>query len=244
MKYAVLSDVHSNWEALSAALKEIGKSGVDYILYLGDTVGYNADPDKCTEKISEIADYIVRGNHDKAVAGLMGIDYFNSIARKAVLWTKNNTSTENLRVLRDFPAGPLLIKKRYLICHGSPMDEDRYIMSYLDIDESFKYMDSNFPSADICFFGHTHVPLIYEENTGLVKLRERVVLDPSKRYLINPGSVGQPRDHNPPGSFGIFDDKKYVYRYLRFSYPISITQDKIIRAGLPEELALRLNAGY
>ena len=243
MKYAVLSDIHSNWEALSSAEKEIKKYDVDYIVCLGDAVGYNADPNRCLEEITGLADFMVRGNHDKAVAGLMSIDYFNSMAREAVQWTRTHISLKNLAILKKLPAGPLLVNDRYLICHGSPMDEDRYIITYTDINEIFFYINRYFKDTGICFFGHTHVPLVFEENSGLLDLKPEIQLDPSKRYLINPGSVGQPRDGSSKASLGVFDNEKYVYRYVRFDYPVDITQRKVIEAGLPRALAVRLYSG-
>jgi diadenosine tetraphosphatase ApaH/serine/threonine PP2A family protein phosphatase len=133
---------------------------------------------------------------------------------------------------------------RYLICHGSPIDEDLYITGRADVDRSFSFLHKTAEDIRICFYGHTHVPYIIEENGSALTPPERYPLDPEHGYLINPGSVGQPRDRVPLAAFGLFDDEEMVYYQYRVPYPIETAQRKIIAAGLPRKLAERLGAGW
>ncbi|MBN1835200.1 MAG: metallophosphoesterase family protein, partial [Spirochaetales bacterium] len=217
------------------------------VLYLGDAVGYNADPNDCVTRILDMADAVIRGNHDKTVASADNLEWFNEVAREAILWTRDTLVPENLRRLGEIPAGPLEVLERYLICHGSPMDEDLYITRQRDVQKSFDFMRRRFPKARICFFGHTHVPLLIEEGGEAVAPAAQNVLRPDRRYLINPGSVGQPRDRDPRAAFGILesgDDGEAVFRQYRVEYPLERTQAKIRAAGLPAMLAERLELGW
>ncbi len=244
MIYGIISDIHSNFDAFRVVYNRLSALNVDKVICLGDIVGYNAEPDKCVERVFKIADYIVRGNHDKAVAGLIDIAYFNDVARDAVLWTRKNISSSNLERLKSIEKGPLLIENKYVICHGSPVDEDRYIFTERLVREAFDYLDKHFPDARVCFFGHTHVPLVYEEGTGVLGPGSTFVLREDKRYLINPGSVGQPRDGINKSAFGVFDDTTLTFTLFRIDYPIEKTKEKVINAGLPPVLASRLDSGY
>jgi len=243
MRTAFISDLHSNAEALNKVLKYIESLSVDRFICLGDLVGYNTDHDYCVETVFPLADWLVRGNHDKAVSGLMDINYFNNIAREAVLWTRQAIKKENLELIRNLQPGPLVIEGKFLICHGSPMDEDEYIFYIDTIRECFRFMNKHYEGIDLCFYGHTHVPAIIEENgrayypEGLVKLVR------GRRYLINSGSVGQPRDGISLASFGVFDDREMNYQLFRVEYEIEKTQNKVVSAGLPPVLARRLANG-
>ncbi len=244
MRIAILSDVHANREALWEVERALQDLAVDSILYLGDAVGYNADPDHCVRRLAELTDLAVRGNHDKTVANPKDLSWFNEVARAAILWTRDALSAQSLEILDSFPEGPRAVLDRYLLCHGSPMDEDLYIMRRADVDRSFNYVRDNTEGIKICFFGHTHVPLIIEEDGRTLTPPERFSLDPQRRYLINPGSVGQPRDRVPLASFGVIDEEAMVYYHYRVSFPIKTAQAKIIAAGLPRMLADRLAAGW
>jgi predicted phosphodiesterase len=243
MRIAVLSDVHANREALREVERTLRDLAVDTILYLGDAVGYNADPDYCVRRLAELTEAVVRGNHDKTVADPRDLDWFNEVARAAILWTRDALSANSLRILDAFPEGPRVVQDRYLLCHGSPMDEDLYITRRADVDRSFNYLSDSTEGIKICFFGHTHVPLIVEEDGQALTPPERFSLDPRRRYLINPGSVGQPRDRVPLASFGVIDEEAMVYYHYRVPFPIKTAQRKIIAAGLPRMLADRLAAG-
>jgi predicted phosphodiesterase len=244
MRLAILSDVHANREALWEVERTLRDLSVDSILYLGDAVGYNADPDYCVRRLTELTDLVVRGNHDKTVANPKDLDWFNEVARSAILWTRDALSLQSLEILDTFPEGPRIVLDRYLLCHGSPMDEDLYITRRADVDRSFSYMRDNTEDIRICFFGHTHVPLIIAEDGRTLTPPERFSLDPQRRYLINPGSVGQPRDRVPQASFGVIDEEAMVYYHYRVPFPIKTAQRKIIAAGLPRMLADRLAAGW
>ena len=244
MRIAVLSDVHANREALREVERSLRDLAVDAILNLGDAVGYNADPDYCTRRLADLTELTVRGNHDKTVANPTNLDWFNEVARSAILWTREAMSAESLEILESLPKGPRVVWDRYLICHGSPMDEDLYITRRVDVDRSFSFIRKNTEGIRICFYGHTHVPYIIEENGRALAPPERYHLDPDRCYMINPGSVGQPRDRVPLASFGLFDEEEMVYYQYRVPFPIETVQRKIIAAGLPRMLADRLAAGW
>jgi len=244
MRIAVLSDVHANREALHAVEEALRELDVDRIIYLGDAVGYNADPEYCTRQLAGLTDLVVRGNHDKTVADPRNLGWFNEVARTAILWTRDELSAESLRALKATPKGPRVVLERYLICHGSPMDEDLYISRRGDAERSFRYMRRMSEEIRICFYGHTHVPNIVEEDGRALSPPERFHLDPERRYLINPGSVGQPRDRVPLASFGVLDEQPMLYYHYRVPFAIETAQRKILAAGLPRILADRLAAGW
>lgn len=244
MRIAVLSDVHANREALREVELRIRDLSPDAIFNLGDAVGYNADPDYCTRRVAELTDLSVRGNHDKTVANPTNLEWFNEVARSAILWTRQAMSAGGLEILGSLPKGPRVVMDRYLICHGSPMDEDLYITRRTEVERSFAFMNKLSREIRICFYGHTHVPYIIEDKGQALIPPERYHLDPGRRYLINPGSVGQPRDRVPLASFGVLDDEEMVYYHYRVPFPIETAQRKIIAAGLPRMLADRLAAGW
>jgi predicted phosphodiesterase len=244
MRIAVLSDVHANKEALLEVERRLRELSVDAVLFLGDAVGYNADPDFCVRRLSRTADLTVRGNHDKTAANPTNLDWYNEAARSAILWTRNALSPDSLRTVGSYSKGPQLAMERYLICHGSPMDEDLYITRRADADRSFAFLRDNTDGVRICFYGHTHVALIIEENGRALAPPERYSLDRQRRYLINPGSVGQPRDRIPLAAFGLLDEEEMVYYHYRVPFPVQTAQRKIIAAGLPRMLAERLAAGW
>lgn len=245
MRYLVFSDVHSNLEALKAMLDFVKNKRLDKFLFLGDIVGYGANPNEVIEEIRKIPSIsLIRGNHDKAVVGLANLDYFNPVAAVAVLWTSRNLKPENLQFLRNLNQGPLRINEEITICHGAPWDEDYYMFNKFDALEAFSLFETK-----ICFFGHTHFPAIHILENGDVKtlypskFSFRLKIEDDFRYLINPGSIGQPRDGNPHSSFIIYDSKKKIITIHRIPYDISKAQSKIIEAGLPHMLANRLSSG-
>ncbi|UCF97219.1 MAG: metallophosphoesterase family protein [Spirochaetaceae bacterium] len=244
MRIAVLSDVHANREALLEVERALRDLAVERILYLGDAVGYNADPEHCTCRLAELTELAVRGNHDKTVANPTNLDWFNEVARSAILWTRQALSPGSLQILDSLPKGPRVVLDRYLLCHGSPMDEDLYITRRTDVDRSFTYLKSRLEGIRICFYGHTHIPYIIEEDGRALTPPERFHLDPERFYMINPGSVGQPRDRIPLASFGVLDEEDMVYYHYRVPFPVETAQRKIIAAGLPRMLADRLAAGW
>lgn len=244
MRWAVLSDIHANGEALNEVETHLARLRTDRILFLGDAVGYNPDPELCVRRISALADASVRGNHDKTVTDPANLDWFNPVARQALEWTRRTLSDEGRRLTAALPEGPLEVGGRYLLCHGSPIDEDQYLTTTREAEECFRFLERRHPDVWICFFGHTHVPLLVAESLRAVNPPQRTRLDRQVRYLINPGSIGQPRDRVPLASFGVLDDEELVYEHYRVAYPIEKTQAKILAAGLAPTLAERLAGGW
>ena len=244
MRYLVFSDIHSNQEAFEKFLGQKKVKNVDKTLFLGDLVGYGPNPDEVISQFRELPNLrAVRGNHDKVIADLESSSLFNPAAAFSAEWSKLKIAPANYQYLKKLPKGPQVVDRFITICHGSTFDEDYYVFSQFEASESFKFMETS-----IGFFGHTHFPIIYymrNEKLDIVPLSEntRIKLDANTRYLINPGSIGQPRDKNPSSSFIIFDSTKMEISFNRFAYEVGRTQKKIREAGLPELLASRLEAG-
>ncbi len=230
MKYLIFSDIHSNLEAFEKMLSLKKIQEVDKFLFLGDLVGYGADPNMTIELYKTIKNvHSIRGNHDKVISDLESSSLFNPVAAFSAEWSKLHISKENMKILLDLKKGPQVVDRFITICHGSTFDEDYYVFS-------------------IGFFGHTHFPIIYllrNEKIDVVPLNKntKIKLDPNTRYLLNPGSIGQPRDKDPNPSFIIFDSTKREIQFIRYSYNIKKAQKKIREAGLPEILASRLESG-
>jgi predicted phosphodiesterase len=244
MRAAILSDVHANREALEAVEARLAGLRVDRVFFLGDAVGYNADPRYCLDRIAALASFSVRGNHDKTVADPANLDWFNEVAREALVWTRRQLDGQGLGLLEGLARGPLAVEGRWVLCHGTPADEDCYLTQAREAEKAFRYLESHFPEAGVGFFGHTHVPVIVAQKGRTLPPPERFALRPGVRYLINPGSVGQPRDRVPLASFGVLDEGEQVYEHYRVPYPIEKTQGKILDAGLPRALADRLAEGW
>ncbi|MBN2399310.1 MAG: metallophosphoesterase family protein [Candidatus Aminicenantes bacterium] len=244
MRYVIFSDIHSNIEAFEKFLGLKKIQNIDKYLFLGDLVGYGPNPDEVITQFRKLPGAsFVRGNHDKVIADLESSSLFNPAAAFSAEWSKLKIEETNFQYLKQLPKGPLVIDRFLTICHGSPFDEDYYIFSQFEAAESFKFMETS-----IGFFGHTHFPIIYymrNEKIDIVPLSENmhIKLDVNTRYLINPGSIGQPRDKNPASSFIIFDSGKREINFIRFNYEVKRTQKKIREAGLPELLASRLESG-
>jgi putative phosphoesterase len=244
MKYLIFSDIHSNLEAFEKMLSLKKVQEVDKILFLGDLVGYGADPNEIINIFKKLENvYSIRGNHDKVISELESSSLFNPVAAFSAEWSKLHLSPENKQFLVDLKKGPLVVDRFITICHGSTFDEDYYVFSMFEAVESLKFMRTS-----IGFFGHTHFPIIYllrNEKIDAVPLSKntRIKLDSNTRYLINPGSIGQPRDKDANPSFIIFDSTKRDIQFIRFSYNIKKAQKKIRDAGLPEILASRLESG-
>jgi predicted phosphodiesterase len=243
---AVLSDVHANLEALSAVLREVDLAKPDVLVSLGDLVGYNADPEACVTAVLDRAAASVRGNHDKAVAGIMGLEWFNPVAAEAARWTRRAIGSEVLGRLSRLAPGPLAMSGGVLLCHGTPYDEDEYLASEAAVQESFWTLERDHPKARYCLHGHTHAPMAVELKGGRFRrlAGSPIPLEASARYLLNPGSVGQPRDGNPMASFGILDTSRGSWQIVRVPYDVAGARGKIAAARLPAELAARLAEGW
>ncbi len=244
MRYLVLSDIHANIDALEAVLTAAASRGYDEVLLLGDLVGYGAAPDAVIERVRALNPAAaIRGNHDKVATGQDGTENFNPLAQQAAHWTREAIAASNVAYLAELPRGPLAVTDEIEICHGTPADEDAYVFDGLDAVRAI-----NAASRPICLFGHTHIPLIVSLKDGVLEYDDVVdgqVLEirPGARYLINAGSVGQPRDGNPAASFAILDAASRQIEFARVPYPVEAAQARIREAGLPEALASRLAAG-
>ena len=246
MRLLVLTDIHANLTALEASLAA-ADGGWERIVCLGDVVGYGPDPNEVTSRVRELGAVTIRGNHDKAAAELMPTDDFNPVAKAAVHWTRSQLSNENLAWLAALPQGPLEAEGVVLV-HGAFQDEDEYVFTPAQALEGL--LDS---TTQVTFFGHTHhqggfsyqdselevLPLHPRSNESHCALR----LENDKRYLLNPGSIGQPRDTDPRAGFAIADLTNNVIEFWRVPYDIGSVQKRMRDARLPEPLILRLQVG-
>lgn len=245
MRYLIFTDIHGNLEAFHAVLKAVQKKKIDHYLFLGDLVGYGASPNEVIQKIMTLKPLsIIRGNHDKAVSGLDSVQTFNPIAASAIFWTKKTIARKNLDFLVRLKQSPEVVHETITICHGAPFDEDYYIFGEFDAAEAFSYIQT-----PVCFFGHTHFPFVYTDKEGSVEgtflegNANEVKLEKGVRYLINPGSVGQPRDRNPRAAFAVYDSEARTVKFSRVEYDIEEAKRKIIDEQLPPALAERLSLG-
>jgi predicted phosphodiesterase len=246
MRHLILSDIHANDTALDAVL-EAAKGRWDEAVCLGDLVGYGPDPNEVTERIREISVATIRGNHDKAVAGLSDFEEFNPVARAAVLWTRQQLQSRNLEYLRELPKGPIQTDGFSMI-HGSVHDEDEYVFA-----PELALPGLQDAPLQVVFFGHTHIQGGYTlrgKDMGVLQFKPtsgnplaRLTIEEGTRYLLNPGSIGQPRDGDPRAAFAIANLAERVVEFWRVPYDIEAVQSRMTRAGLPEALALRLSFG-
>lgn len=241
MKYAICSDIHGNQEALKKVLHEIDAiKDVELYICLGDIVGYGADPESCIDISRERFDLIIAGNHDYAVAGKTDITYFNSAAKEAVLWTRNKISSQSLEFLSGLP----LVESvdGFQIAHGTLHNPGQwnYMLSGREASMDFREMKEK-----LLFVGHSHVPAVFIERGSeiLISQESNIEIEREYRYIVNPGSTGQPRDGDPRASFVIYDSENEMVKYFRVEYDIEKAQKKIRNAGLPEILASRLSMG-
>lgn len=246
MRLLVFSDVHANATALEAAL-EASAGRWERAVCLGDLVGYGPDPNEVVERVHPLVSAIVRGNHDKAVSGITDLEDFNPVARAAVEWTRKQLRPENVSYLRSLPAGPLTAEG-VAIVHGAVEDEDEYIFAAEQALAGLLLA----PRA-VTFFGHTHQQGGFSYDGARVERVELsarpgttcaiVSLEPKTRYLLNPGSIGQPRDGDSRAAFAIADLEKGKVEFWRTAYDIPAVQERMERAGAPEALVLRLAFG-
>jgi diadenosine tetraphosphatase ApaH/serine/threonine PP2A family protein phosphatase len=246
MRYLILTDIHANLEALDACLTDANTRGYNHTLVLGDLIGYGADPNAVVERVRALKPAaIVRGNHDKVALGLDQAEGFNSVAKAAARWTLDVLTKDNREWVAALPQGPRAVTALIEICHGSPFDEDAYIF-----DETDARLALNASTQPLCLFGHTHYPVTFQLTNGdftrtgpATDAEARLELAAGAKYLLNPGSVGQPRDGDPRAAYAIVDASARRVELLRVTYPVDAAQAKVIGAGLPEILAKRLAAG-
>ena len=232
MRISIISDIHSNLEALDKTLQLIKQKNIDEIVCLGDIIGYGANPNECIDLVRQATSKILLGNHDEAATSLKQIEDFNPYARNAVMWTSKQLTEPNKEFIRGLPNK--LELNGLLFTHSSPYqpEEWHYILSPSEAQFNFDFF-----TQPICFIGHSHAPVIFSEDYWA----RDVVRD--KRFIINVGSVGQPRDLNWKLSFGIFDTDKWMYENIRAEYDVKTASDKIRKAGLPQPLAERILIG-
>jgi predicted phosphodiesterase len=248
MRALILSDIHANLEALNAVLEV---AVFDVLWNLGDVVGYGASPNQVIDLIRPKSELTVRGNHDRVCCGLTSALGFNPIARAAAYWTHDQLTPDNLNWLKGLPQGPLQPEQAGVTCaHGSPLNEDQYILNMRDAWATLQQM-----TTAITFFGHTHIQGGFsQKGHDWHELRPQyrpsneadswtMPIPPGTRHLINPGSVGQPRDCDWRAAFAIYDSEAEAIIFHRVPYDITASQGRILMAGLPERLAARLTEG-
>ncbi|MDZ7386153.1 MAG: metallophosphatase family protein [candidate division KSB1 bacterium] len=241
MRVAIISDVHSNLEALTAVLQTIDDLQVEDVICLGDIVGYGPNPNECIELVRGKASVIIAGNHDFASVGLTDTSYFNTMARVAAEWTGRMLTEEH----RQFLCGLQYIYRRgnLFFVHATPEAPEQWY--YLEtVGDAYRNFEAF--SEKICFVGHSHVPVVLSLQAPgeiHVETEPHIALDTELRYMINVGSVGQPRDGNPDACFGVLDTGSWSFELVRVTYAFETTQEKILAAGLPSYLADRLALG-
>lgn len=254
MRLLLISDLHANLEAYEAVMNAVPQ--YDLVANLGDVVGYNASPNDVCERAIALGGITVRGNHDRACSGLTDLSDFNPVAAISARWTQMNLAPEHLRWLRELPQGPVRHEAlpNVEFVHGAPEDEDEYLLNVYSAEENFRMPDQ----ADLVFFGHTHLQggfveendkvrqfaPEYESMDGVVQFEMR--LQPGSRYLINPGSIGQPRDGDWRAAFALYETENGRpgrLRFYRVPYDIDQAQERILSANLPPRLAMRLRMG-
>ncbi len=247
MKWAILSDIHSNLEALEAVLRDVHTWKVDRIIHLGDLVGYNANPRECVELVRQEGVQGVHGNHDLAALDLALSDGFNIVAYQSILYTRNQLDENTRRYLEQLPSC-LILEGQFAFFHGSPESVNTYLINLYQTKRAFNYILKQLPSVRIAFFGHTHIRrLWYRDVVGKVKTvtveSDLVEMGHQGMYLVNPGSVGQPRQHDNRAHYLLFDISNLRLIFRTIPYDIHRAQEKIRKAKLPEFLALRLTEG-
>ncbi|MCD8534132.1 MAG: metallophosphatase family protein [Verrucomicrobia bacterium] len=242
MKFAIIADIHANLEALEAVLSDAKEQGCTHYACLGDVVGYGANPKQCLDIVRDMGMPVVKGNHDEYCSTDVETEGVNAYASAAVDWTRTQLPDEDRQWLRDLKYFRLVTT--FSIVHAS-LDEPKswpYVFNKLDASSSFLYQNTS-----VCFFGHTHVPVAFVRDAGGT-IRggkyQKVSIEPGKKYFINIGSVGQPRDGDPRAAYGLFDMDHKTVELRRLEYPIEVAQKKIRDAGLPPRLADRLALGH
>lgn len=237
--YAIIGDIHANLEALNAILDDARGRGVTHFACVGDIVGYNASPSECLDKVRELVSAAVCGNHDYYCSYDDDLSGFHPLAADAVDWTRRQLSAEQQQYLSDLKYVERI--ENFTIVHSTLDMPERwgYVFENLEAEASFNYQ-----ATTVCFFGHTHVPLAFEKGSEITGgTYARIKLQLGRRYLINAGSVGQPRDGDNRAAYAIYDIPKKEVELRRIPYDIIAAQDKILKAGLPDRLANRLATG-
>ena len=242
----IFSDLHANLHAMRAMLRFARRRGIQRFVSLGDLVGYGPHPNQVLDRVLQLRPRIlVRGNHDRVCSSGREMDGFNGPARQSAEWTHNRLRDDLRRTLLDMPEGPIAVEGGYLVAHGSPADEDTYLLGSREVAEAFESFE-----GPLCFFGHTHLPGCWELDEASHALHwidmdpeAWMPLRPGCRYLANPGSVGQPRDRDNRASFMTCDMRRQRIRLHRLDYDWDAEAKAILAAGLHPSLATRLASG-
>ena len=245
MRYLLVSDIHGNLAAFDAVLADVDLENIDRIWCLGDVVGYGPCPNECIGRLREFAEYVcVAGNHDWAAISRIGIAEFNPSAQEACRWTSERLNEENSAYLSNLPTR--FLEDNCTLVHGSPREP---IWEYI-IYPSTAQLNFQFFDTQLCFVGHTHAPAIFREETSTqrfeisIPLPDHPILIDDERMIINPGSVGQPRDGDPKAAYMIFEPDSKTLEYHRVPYDVASTQQLMMEKGLPESLVSRLSFGW
>lgn len=243
MKILILSDIHSNLEALTAVLADAETKGYDSVVCLGDFVGYGADPNECVRTFSGLSDAVaVLGNHDAAVLSSVQRDVFNPVARTAIVYSESQLDEESVTYLKGLP---LVVDSNpdFLAVHASPYQPEAwvYVLEPLEAADAFHVM-----SHPLAFIGHTHFPAVHIDNGAVLPFMvgDHVTVEDGKKFLVNVGSVGQPRDGDARAAYVIYDSDTKTATIFRVDYDVDRAAQKILDAGLPPMLADRLRRGY
>ncbi|PYK42048.1 MAG: metallophosphoesterase [Verrucomicrobia bacterium] len=239
MRFAIFSDIHANLEALEAVLADARQRKCTHFVCLGDVVGYNANPHECLERVRELDCPTVKGNHDEQASVSRFPTDFNQLAERAIKWTRDKLTEKDKQWLRDLPFQKQV--RDFTIVHATLDTPEQwgYVFNNLDAAASFTYQHTT-----ICFFGHTHVPMVFIRDEGVRReLIDHVRIEPAKKYFINVGSVGQPRDGNWRAAYCVYDVENNLVQQIRVKYDLATAQKKVIEAGLPRPLAERLAMG-
>jgi len=239
LRYGIFGDIHGNLDAFQSVLAEMEKLDIQEYLCMGDIVGYGADPEACVKIVRELGALTIAGNHDHAVLGHLDIAYFNQYAREAALWTRAHLSQESMDWLRQRPFVEHL--EDFTIVHGSLQAPElfNYVTTIKDAEFNFRLMDKT-----ILFLGHSHQPLAFFYTDPMTYTMDPTIpIDPESKAIVNVGSVGQPRDEDPRAAFALYDDDANQVVIHRVEYDIDRAAGKILEAGLPQALALRLSLG-
>ena len=239
MRFAIFSDIHANLEAFEAVMADARDNKCSDFVCLGDVVGYNANPHECVERVREMDCPIVKGNHDEQASLIESSRDFNEMAEAAIQWTRDHLTEEDKQWLRDLKTQRQV--RDFTIVHATLDGPEQwgYVFNNLDAAASFTYQHTT-----VCFFGHTHVPMAFIRDESVQRQHiDKLRIDPSKKYFINVGSVGQPRDGDWDAAYCIYHMDSAVVEQRRIKYDLKTAQKKIIAAGLPRMLAERLALG-
>lgn len=239
MKYGIFGDIHGNYDALSAILDALGKAGAEILLCSGDVVGYGAEPSLCLQTVREKCLVCLAGNHDHAACGKLDTEFFNIFAKQVAHWTSEHLSADEKKYLSELPF--VAHFEDFTMAHASAHSPEvfNYITTIFDAELSFECLDK-----PLLFYGHTHIPLAFFDTVPMTYTMDHDIrVNPEGKTLVNVGSVGQPRDEDPRACCALYDDNSQTVQLIRVEYDMKAAGEKILAAGLPEALAMRLELG-